>query len=56
MTTLLDTSAVLAQQHIDELLRDAAKERLVRKARRSRRERRARVATNSGRLHPATTS
>jgi hypothetical protein len=51
--TLLDATAVLAQQHIEELLRDAENERLVRKIRRARRKSRSRVAT-SARLRPAT--
>ncbi len=52
-TTLLDASAVLAQQHIDELRREAENERLVRKIRRARRKGRSRVATGA-RLRPAT--
>jgi hypothetical protein len=55
MTTLLDPSAVLAQQHIDELLRDAARERLVRSARRPRRGHQTRVSTTGGALRPAAT-
>jgi hypothetical protein len=50
---LLDASAVLAQEHIDELRRDAAKQRLVRAVRRRRRERRPSMATG-GRLRAAT--
>jgi hypothetical protein len=50
--TLLDTGAALARQHIEELLRDAEQDRLVRVARRHRRERRQRVAVLS-RLRPA---
>jgi hypothetical protein len=43
-TTLLDSSATLAQLHIDELRRDAAKDRLLRVARRARRLQRRRTA------------
>jgi hypothetical protein len=50
---LLDTGATLAQLHIDELLRDADQDRLVRIARRHRKERRPRVAVLRG-LRPAT--
>jgi hypothetical protein len=53
MDTILNASAVFAQQHIDELRREAARERLVRKARRQRRQRRSQVAP-AGRLRPAT--
>jgi hypothetical protein len=52
-TTLMDASATLAHLHIDELLRDADQDRLVRVARRHRRERRQRVAGLRG-LRPAT--
>jgi hypothetical protein len=51
-TTLLDSSATLARLHIDELRRDAAKDRLARAARRERRERRRRVTIHLG-LRPA---
>jgi hypothetical protein len=51
--TLLDAGATLAHQHIDELLRDADHDRLVRGARRHRRERLQRVAVLR-RLRPAT--
>ncbi len=50
--TLLYSSSLLAQGHIDELRRDAAKDRLVRIARKNRRDRR-RVASLRG-LRPAT--
>lgn len=50
---LLDTGATLAQLHIDELLRDADQDRLVRLARSHRRERRQRAAVLRG-LRPAT--
>ncbi len=48
ITTFLDSSAVLAQLHIDELRRDAARDRLLRMARRARRERQRRVAVHAG--------
>jgi hypothetical protein len=51
--TLLDAGATLAHQHIDELLRDADQDRLVRGARRHRKERRQRVGILRG-LRPAT--
>jgi hypothetical protein len=51
--TLLDAGATLAHLHIDELLRDADQDRLVRVARRHRRERRLRVTVLRG-LRPAT--
>jgi hypothetical protein len=50
--TLLDTSAMIAQQHIDELRQEASRERLARRARRLRRQR-SRTAPG-GKLRPAT--
>ncbi|HZD69964.1 MAG TPA: hypothetical protein VFA45_13985 [Actinomycetes bacterium] len=46
-------SGRLAQQHLDDLRRDAAKQRLVRSVRRQRRQRRQRVGAHAG-LRPAT--
>jgi hypothetical protein len=47
---LLDSTAMLSKQHIDELHREAARERLARSARRARKRHRL---TPWGRLRPA---
>jgi hypothetical protein len=46
-------SGLLAQQHSDELLREAENDRLVRSGRQSRRQRRRRMLRHAG-LRPAT--
>jgi hypothetical protein len=46
-------SGLLARQHIDELLREADNDRLVRSGRQSRRQRRRRLMRHAG-LRPAT--
>ncbi len=51
--TLLDYSAAMAELRIDDLHREAARERLARGARRRRRKSARRVASRGG-LQPAT--